>query len=84
MAAYSINFKLWANARQKVEKPDSAALMALGLTVCEECKKLVKLEDFLLKEGRQQIAAAFRERGNAVPDFNLTEIDLKPVKVYNT
>lgn len=76
-ARWQVGFKIWALGRPKTAQ--NCLRMLSSVTVCDECRPKLKVEDFLLPEGRERIGSALLSLGKAIPDFNSAVLDLQEI-----
>lgn len=79
-ATSQIVLKVWALATAPARRNNKNCLrMIMSVTICDDCKPNVKVENFLLPEGRARIAAGIEKAGGAMPDFGSAELDFEPI-----
>lgn len=71
-ATQRIGFKLYALGFPKIDR--YSLTYWASVSVCDECKPEVKIEHFLLPEGKERIASAMLAMGRQIPDFTTGEL----------
>lgn len=62
------------------ERHDKNCLeMLTSVTVCDDCKHNVKIEDFLIPEGKERIANGLVKAGAAEPDFDNAQLRFEEI-----
>jgi len=77
---WQIGLRMWSIAAPRSLRTERNALkMLVSVCICDECKPRVKVEDFLLPEGKERIAGALAKTGRAAPDFSSAEIAFEEI-----
>jgi hypothetical protein len=79
-ATAQICVKVWSLATPRLLRNEKNCLrMVTSVTICEECKANVKVEHFLLPEGKERIAQGLSRAGAAAPDFAHAALDFEEI-----